>query len=377
MRHEPAATTATVPEAVKMYLAHVADGTSIRAIARERGVHASTILRTVRRIESRRDDPLVDEALGALARRRAGPIQSIEECQMPNAAIAHAAPPSHDADADAASREERRVLRRLCEAGAVLAIAPGMENAVVVREAAPGAEPTRTAVTGREVARAMALREWIECPDGADAMAAGGRPRITRYRVTSVGRAALKRMMAEDALRHGMAEEGAAFAAQHREEGTRADPEAPSRRLRCNLAESPLAALARRRDADGAPFLTDALVGAGERLREDFELAQMGPRTAQNWENFLTGGGGGRQRGPSDPIRGPEGARGRVAAALSDLGPGLGDVALRTCCYLEGLETAEKRMGWSARSGKIVLRIALQRLARHYEELGEAGKIIG
>jgi hypothetical protein len=67
-----------------------------------------------------------------------------------------------------------------------------------------------------------------------------------------------------------------------------------------------------------------------------------------------------------------------VAAALRDLGPGLGDTALRVCCYLEGLEATEKRMGWSARSGKIVLRIALQRLARHYEETyGPGGGLIG
>ena len=46
-----------------------------------------------------------------------------------------------------------------------------------------------------------------------------------------------------------------------------------------------------------------------------------------------------------------------VAAALRDLGPGLGDVALRVCCFLEGIEAAEQRMGWAARSGKIVLRI--------------------
>jgi hypothetical protein len=43
-------------------------------------------------------------------------------------------------------------------------------------------------------------------------------------------------------------------------------------------------------------------------------------------------------------------------------------VVLRVCCFLEGIETTERRMGWAARSGKIVLRIALQRLQRHYEE---------
>jgi len=121
-------------------------------------------------------------------------------------------------------------------------------------------------------------------------------------------------------------------------------------------------------------------VNAAERLREDFELAQMGPRVAQNWDNFLTAGsdiGGPSQGGTAGGA--PSAARERVAKALrylgpglGDVGPGLGDVALRCCCYLEGLETAEKRMGWSARSGKIVLRIALQRLRQFYEiELGD------
>jgi hypothetical protein len=150
--------------------------------------------------------------------------------------------------------------------------------------------------------------------------------------------------------------------------------------MRANLAESPLGVLARRRDSDGRPFLAPDLVGAGERLREDFELAQMGPRVAQNWERFLTGGARGQYR-PELGHGGPGGsdrARERVAAALADLGPGLGDMVLRCCCFLEGLETAEKRMGWSARSGKIVLRIALMRLKRHYDETyGGASPLIG
>ena len=64
--------------------------------------------------------------------------------------------------------------------------------------------------------------------------------------------------------------------------------------------------------------------------------------------------------------------------ALRELGPGLGEIALRCCCHLEGLERTERNMGWSARSGKIVLRIALQRLKRHYDEtLTQESQMIG
>ena len=138
------------------------------------------------------------------------------------------------------------------------------------------------------------------------------------------------------------------------------------------------AVLGRRRDKDGKPFLEADLVTAAERLREDFELSQMGPRVAQNWERFLTGGDRGSFQNEAGLAQGPRVARDRVTAALRDLGPGLGDVALRVCCFLEGIEMAEQRMGWAVRSGKIVLRIALQRLRRHYEETyGKHGPLIG
>ena len=83
-----------------------------------------------------------------------------------------------------------------------------------------------------------------------------------------------------------------------------------------------------------------------------------------------------RARGQSD-TRKAEAAI-RTLDAISDLGPGLSDVVLRCCCLREGLEATEKRLGWSARSGKVVLRIALQRLSLFYAAtLSEEGVLIG
>ena len=272
-------------------------------------------------------------------------------------------------------REGRRILRRLAEPGSVLAIAPEMEKAVVMREF-PDGRTARTGVVERTVAQAFALKDWITCRKAG---------RVASYELSATGRAALKRMLEEEeAGRVGMAEapqafEGRPFAVQHGEWGTRDLPAAEgSRRVRYNLAESPVAVLGRRRDKDGKMFLEPDLVEAAERLREDFELAQMGPRVAQNWDRFLTAGDRGNFHSDSAGAEGPRAARDRVALALRDLGPGLGDVALRVCCFLEGIEAAERRMGWAARSGKIVLRIALQRLRRHYDETyGRSGPLIG
>lgn len=357
---------AWLPDYARLYLRHVEDGVPIRALARSEGCHASTILRRVRRIEARRDDPLVDEALTRLGRASSFPEASIdhpEESTQMTAPIrassnTSATPPA--LDDTLLTREARRILRRLAEPGALLIIAADMDKAVVLRGT------VRTAVVERAVAQGFALNDWISVKHSG---------RVTSYEISLAGRAALKRMLDEENAARGFECENEAanlHADQHREWGEREVNEGQGRvrRLRANLAESPLGVLARRRDANGAPFLSPDLVAAGERLREDFELAQMGPRVAQNWERFMTGGGGRGQYRPElgHGTDGSESARERVAAALADLGPGLGDMVLRCCCFLEGLETAERRMGWSARSGKIVLRIALMRLKRHYDE---------
>ncbi|MGR3636798.1 MAG: DUF6456 domain-containing protein [Shimia sp.] len=151
---------------------------------------------------------------------------------------------------------------------------------------------------------------------------------------------------------------------------------AGARNARFNSAESPLVALSRRKDKDGVPFLDTGLVAAGERLREDFELAQMGTEHTQTWHAFLRDTG--RATYETSGADAAELARVRVSDALCDLGDGLADVALRSCCYLEGLETVEKQLGWSARSAKIVLRIALGRLRDHFDaRAGGRGDYIG
>ena len=120
-----------VPPAARHYLAHTENGLSIRELARNAGVHASTILRQVRRFETRRDDPLVDDALRRLGAAGAPPgaADIPEEVAPMNGGFESCPVPSEET----IHREAARVLRRMTEPGACLAIAKDMEKAVVVR----------------------------------------------------------------------------------------------------------------------------------------------------------------------------------------------------------------------------------------------------
>lgn len=124
-----------------------------------------------------------------------------------------------------------------------------------------------------------------------------------------------------------------------------------------NLAESPLAWLARR------GMVTPRQLQASERLRQDFMVAGQAPRVTMRWDPAPVGGSGGEG---FDPTTAQISARQRFDAAVTAVGPGLTDVLWRVICLGEGLETAERALGWPNRAGKLVLKLALDRLVAHY-----------
>lgn len=134
-----------------------------------------------------------------------------------------------------------------------------------------------------------------------------------------------------------------------------------------NLAESPLAMLARRRGKDGKPFLAEAEWKAGERFRADYTRGQIMPRLGANWAASVSSGRRGAASGIADLTDAALAARLRVEKAVEAVGPELSGVLIDVCCFLKGLELVESERGWPVRSAKVVLKTALAALARHYD----------
>ena len=129
------------------------------------------------------------------------------------------------------------------------------------------------------------------------------------------------------------------------------------RTVTVNLAESPLSWLHARGHID------DRLFDAGERLRADFERAQLGPRVTMRWDPVRSKSTGEQDLTASERALA---AKDRFDGALIEAGKGLSDILWRVVCGNEALPEAEKALGWPARSGKLVLRLALDRVADFY-----------
>lgn len=135
------------------------------------------------------------------------------------------------------------------------------------------------------------------------------------------------------------------------------DPFGRPQSVLVNTGESPLAWLHAR------GHVSDRQYRAGDLLRGDWEKAGLGARVTMRWEPMPATG---RSGATADPTAWQLGARDRFDGALRAAGPGLSDILWRVVCAGEGLVAAERAMGWPGRAGKLVLTLALDRVADWY-----------
>jgi hypothetical protein len=226
------------------------------------------------------------------------------------------------------AREARRVLRRL--ASLRTALFQRSDDFAVARSLASAAGSRLT--LSHAFAVAFARAGWI-APDGPG-----------RYVLTEAGRAFLVRSLGGPDR----------FAQQHRQMEIR---QTDLGAVRVNVGESPLSRLKARGLVDGTQF------AAGEKLRRDYTLGQLSPRMGVDWTQPVVSGGA---RGTDSISDIAMAARQRFTRAMAAAGPGLADVAFDVCCELGSVEQAESHRGWAKRSGRVVLGLALDRLALHY-----------
>ena len=163
-----------------------------------------------------------------------------------------------------------------------------------------------------------------------------------------MGRKPQKRLISERAVESGIA------SASESKRGNLA------RSVTVNAAESPLGWLLAR------GLVTQRQYEAGERLRSDWERAQLAPRVTMVWDAAPVSRGRGAASGRPDLTAAQLDAKRRFDAAIAAAGKGLADILWRIVCAGEGMRDAETALGWPARAGKLVLTFALDRVADFY-----------
>lgn len=131
-----------------------------------------------------------------------------------------------------------------------------------------------------------------------------------------------------------------------------------------NRDESPISWLFSR------GYLTQRQCDAAEALRRDFEFAQLNRMATMSWSPVHYG----RAMGVGEGLSHSEAqiaAKDRFDGALAMAGKDMANICWRIICAGEALPNAEKDMGWPARSGKLVLRLALDRIADYYKIAGD------
>lgn len=139
---------------------------------------------------------------------------------------------------------------------------------------------------------------------------------------------------------------------------------------------SPIIKLYNRQRNIAHKYLTDIHLQAGQKLFETFITANLQPNVTMNWENLQSVRQshytGGKQATYSETVYS---ARRQLYASLLHVGEEFAAILVEICLFGNGLEATEKAMNWPARSGKLLLTMALDRLAEHFQIIPSEPKI--
>lgn len=245
------------------------------------------------------------------------------------------------------SGDARRLLTALGEPQTCAMVDPTDPTSVLVHRRRSGISvgAGRFAMAVAEVLVRRDLGRWEQPASGRKSLL-----------LTEAGEAHLRRLSAPEA--------GLAFFHQHHEtDRATVETDAGPARVRVDAEESPLDWLRRRKGRDGQPMIDEASYQAGERLRTDIMLAGLLPGVTARWDGMPRSGG---PAAPGEATERMVAARQRLRNAFDAIGGDFSDLLLDLCGFLKGLEQIERERQWPARSAKIVVRLALTRLAEHY-----------
>lgn len=342
-----------VPRYVAVYVIHKALGLSMRKTAELLSVQPSTVSRNVRKVSGFLGDPLyqsgVDRLIECVSKKRFSVFGTSESRCIGEFSL------NDEAD-DKRSIALQNCLRKLDEPCMVLATAQDLSSCAIIHKSTDR-PPNSSCAVEKETAEKLAVSgfvlpsrrrtkkvlTYLISPDGRRNL------NLLRYQRSSVTKKPVY------PLRDGNPRKKAIGRETGRQSVLITGISAKK--------ESSLEALARRRDRYGNPFLSTTLVEAGKLLREDYEMNSLSICPGGQGYSESFNGNVPYEVKPSFIFHNPGE---RLEKALEFLGPVLADVAVQCCCHFKGMEEIERDFGWSARSGKIVLRIALTQLLAFY-----------
>lgn len=351
---------AWLPQKVLVYIAHARFQISMRSIARELSIQPSTVSRNVKHCSNKLEDPLFNSGVRWLLNSCAdlkNEVRFVEKPRMPNSTL------DGLMSEDKFRRDSKELLSALCYRDVRLVVAKRLDRISITGSKAnsPFGQKLKSDCN---LVKAFSLKDLV-APEPA------GKDSNYLYAITPAGKLYLQKSLeiTEREKRQeynydkyiGNIDKNTAVASKD-------NIVSPGFGQKFRQKESPLEALSRRRDKHGRPFLSRHLVSVGKKFREDYEMTRLLLEGSDNRLYSAT------KASPIDTVSSilDHDPKTRLSRSLNVLGPVLSDIAILCCCHFKGMEEVERLYGWSLRSGKIVLRIALLQLDEFYKSLEEA-----